>query len=1043
MSAEESKGKLSEISIAELAAEAVSEFTNICQNSAHTGRLMAFSDFLRKVFDVDMNQVAPKVEQYRSIKISTLRGRPDLPFGDVIVEMKTDLQREREKALEELRIYGPLLSTKPTDPIPVGLVTDGFRYEVYTYELLNGRPKTDADGKFIVSLPPIDSFEIEKLSPTDFCLRLDALLFKTRPLPTSTDLASRFGTGSATFHIAIGGLEAAYEASKDSILTRFQQWEKNMTIVYGRSPGVKAFLGHTYLVLLSRLLIDMRINGAIRSDDELRRSVRGDRLAQYGLGGYEGGYFTWVLDPGAQRYTVPLLRKLTDQLSLYDVQKVSGDLFRAIYQEIVTTEVRHRTGEYYTPQWLTELMVRRVLEKYDHPSIIDPACGSGTFLAASIEALKARGLHLQEILRKVVGVDINPMAVEIARATYLLALGKLLNERVSEIDLPVYVADSLRLPRPDKFIETAIPVFRIEVYGETIALPESIAQNEDVLLAVLRMFLTVLDSYEAGKTGKSEAVNNMAVRVLHEYQKRPGIKDEWKVLEQTLLVLMNLIDKRRNSIWVFLLRNLYAPARLSKTKFDVVIGNPPWIALRYIIDDGYQDFIMEQMKARGLHDASNPHLVTQTEIATLFFVESTRLYLKDDGIIAFVMPRSVITGAKQHSAFQKLKKPVITEILDFGGVAPIFNVPCCVIFGSKRGRTKYPVPMVSFEGKLPGRDSGYSEVENSIHSTNVGWKPLKSSDELGKGSPYKDKFRNGATIVPRCFWFVDFVPHPDMGFDPSAPLVRTSMEASERGKKPWNSVTLEGRVESKYLFATFLAKDISSFVGQPLKPIVVPVSVEGKQCFKLLDSDALGKLGDSMMKEWLDKSQRHWELLATKKSMKSHPRLVDWLDYQGKLKNQTEARYAVLYPASGTHVAACFVDNNELPAFHAGGQTLQPNGFIADHKTYVYRTNSEPEALYLVGILNSRTVNDSIKATQSQGTFGPRDIHTRPLEIPFPLFNPKNKEHLRIVELTRSLTANAVKAVADGQKGRKKFVDSLEGIEELNDLARRVIIEGR
>lgn len=1039
LSDKKSVDKPSEASLAQLAQDAVAELKSTCQTAAHTGRLMAFSEFLRKVFQVEISRVAPKVEQYRSLEISTLRGRPDLPFGDVIVEMKRDVQKERETAIEELRTYGPLLSAKPTDPIPVGLVTDGLRYEVYTYELANGRPKTDSDGRFVVSRPPIDSFDIEKLTPVDFCLRLDALLFRQRPLPTSSDLASRFGTGSPTYHIIMGGLEAAYNASKVSIATRFQQWEKNMVVVYGSSPGIKAFLGHTYLVLLSRLLIDMRINGEIRSDDDLIKSIRGDRLAQYGLGGYEGGYFTWVLDSAAQKAALPLLRKLTDQLSLYDVQKVSGDLFRAIYQEIVTTEVRHRTGEYYTPQWLTELMVNKVLEKYERPSIIDPACGSGTFLAASIEALKKRGLHLQEILRQVVGIDINPMAVEIARATYLLALGKLLNERVSEIDLPVYVADSLRLPKPDKFIEAEIPVFRIQVSGETIALPESIAQNEDVLLAILRMFLSVLESYEAGKVTKKDAINTMAVKVLSVFQKRSAIKEEWKVLEQTLFTLMNLIDKRNNSIWVFLLRNLYAPARLSKSKFDVVIGNPPWISLRYIIDDNYQEFIKEQMKARDLMDQTRPQLVTQTEIATLFFVEASRLYLNDKGMVAFVMPRSVITGAQQHTAFQKLRTPAFVEILDFGGVAPIFNVPSCVIFAMKRGKTKYPVKLTSFEGELPGRDSVYSEAIAAISSSEKTWKPVIQSAASANGSAYRGFFRQGATIVPRNFWFVDFIPHPEMGIDPSSPMLRTSAESAERAKKPWNSITLEGRVESKYIYATLLAKDLSSFVGQSLKPIVLPLIYEEDRSLTLLDTDELKQRGDMMMHDWLVKCQSHWQRLSTKKSAQSCPRVIDWVDYQGKLTGQTIARYAVLYPASGTHVAACMIDTQELPPFLVSGQSIHPSGFVADAKTYIYRTDSKQEALYLVGILNSTIVNQTIKETQSRGLFGPRDIHKRPLNIPFPRFNPKDKAHARLVELTQSAIAEAKKAISNGQKGRKKFIDSLEGIEELDTLVKQII----
>jgi SAM-dependent methyltransferase len=1000
---------------------------------------MAFSEFLRKVFDVEISEIAPRIERYRSLKIHTLRGRPDLPFGDVILEMKTDMSRERDKALEELQTYGPLVYSEHGDRIPIGLVTDGFKYEVYVFETVDGKPKVDGDGKFVVSSNPIDTFELGRLSPEVFCIKLDALMFKHRPVPTPSDLAMRFGPGSPTYHTIMTGLEAAYAPAMKSAATRFQQWEKNMGIVYGRSPGVKAFLGHTYLVLLSRLLIDLKINGPIRNLEDLKKSIRGERLAQYGLGGYEGGYFLWVLDESAQNVTMPLLGSLADQLSTYDFNRVTGDMFRLIYQEIVTGEVRHRTGEYYTPQWLAELVVREVLEGDDRKSVIDPACGSGTFLAASIDILRKRGFHLQEILKQVAGIDINPMAVEIARATYLLALGSLLNERVSEIDLPVYVADSLRLPKPEKVIETQIPVFRFEVYGETIALPESIARDEETLLSILRMLLSVLDSYERGRVNKAEAISTLAAKVLHTYPKRTSIREEWTVLEQTISVLISLMDRRLNSIWVFLLRNLYAPARLSHVRFDAVIGNPPWISLRYIIDDNYQDFIKTRMKERELLDPSKPQLVTQTEIATLFYVEAARNYLKPKGMIAFVMPRSVITGSQQHRQFQSIRSPAFKRIFDFEGVSPIFNVPCCVVFGSNKGKTKFPVKMTVFEGRLPGRDCVYSNVADIIAGNETEWDPAGHAPPEGPESYYRDKFRQGATIVPRSFWFVDFSPHPELGINPSTPLVKTSVEAERTGKKPWIAVHLDGKVESKYIFATLLAKDMSSFVFRDLRPVVLPVDVDSGGLLKMLEVDDLQDTGDLNMQVWLESCEGQWKTHATKKSIKACPSVTGWVNYQGKLTKQTTERYAVLYPASGTHLAACMLDTHALPAFSVGSQRIVPRGFLADAKTYIYRTESKDEAMYLVGILNSKVLNDTIKLTQSRGTFGPRDIHKRPLDLAIPRYDDGKAVHKRIAELTEAIVRDAQEAVNSGLKGRKKFRDSLPGIDELDSLVRDLV----
>ena len=74
-----------------------------------------------------------------------------------------------------------------------------------------------------------------------------------------------------------------------------------------------------------------------------------------------------------------------------------------------------------------------VAEAVDRPleqRVMDPACGSGTFLfhavRAVLDAADAAGLAKAEAVRRaaanIAGIDIHPVAVIIARVTYLLAL---------------------------------------------------------------------------------------------------------------------------------------------------------------------------------------------------------------------------------------------------------------------------------------------------------------------------------------------------------------------------------------------------------------------------------------------------------------------------------------------------------------------------------------------------------------------------------------------------------------------------------------------
>jgi type I restriction-modification system DNA methylase subunit len=113
----------------------------------------------------------------------------------------------------------------------------------------------------------------------------------------------------------------------------------------------------------------------------------------------------------------------------------SRDLLKKLYQLLFPKTVRHDLGEYYTPDWLADLVINEV--GYDgNPDIrvLDPACGSGTFLVMAINRVREYAEKhmipkhelLPKILNNIVGFDLNPLAVMAARTNYLLALRELL-----------------------------------------------------------------------------------------------------------------------------------------------------------------------------------------------------------------------------------------------------------------------------------------------------------------------------------------------------------------------------------------------------------------------------------------------------------------------------------------------------------------------------------------------------------------------------------------------------------------------------------------
>lgn len=145
------------------------------------------------------------------------------------------------------------------------------------------------------------------------------------------------------------------------------------------------------------------------------------------------------------------LERIDRQVAGYtDTAPTAGqDFFAPLYQSIFPRRLRHAAGEYYTPTWLVEYVLDEAMYYGDpHCRVLDPACGSGAFLAAAIHRICRQNQRLDPqqlcrvVLSAVVGFDLNPLAVISARANYLIALGELA-PLVTSAEVPVYRRDSI------------------------------------------------------------------------------------------------------------------------------------------------------------------------------------------------------------------------------------------------------------------------------------------------------------------------------------------------------------------------------------------------------------------------------------------------------------------------------------------------------------------------------------------------------------------------------------------------------------------------
>jgi hypothetical protein len=445
----------------------------------------------------------------------------------------------------------------------------------------------------------------------------------------------------------------------------------------------------------------------------------------------------------------------------------------------------------------------------------------------------------------------------------------------------------------------------------------------------------------------------------------------------------------------------------------VVIGNPPWLSFRFVEKGEYQEFlkrlIVEECKL--LEGAG--HLITHLELGTLFFVRCASLYLRPAGKIGFVLPRAIFT-ADQHDRFRRSMasgNTALTEVWDLEGVTPLFNVPAAVAFGDLQSEAAKRLSGEIVTGKLGRKNASWAEAKGELrfertefHVVQQGKRSFLSTSRKrisAARSYYQPFFKEGATIVPRNFWFVTFKADPKLGIDPKEPLVATDPRAEAEAKEPYKGTHFEGRVESEFLYATLLSTDLLPFGHFDFRPVVLPLA-EDAQGYKLLDEERARSEGFLRLAEWLERAQEMWVRKRREKAARMN--VYQRLDLQRGLTGQNpRAKWVVIYPKSATFLCAAVVRSRAL-THKLGEQDIVLQGFLADYVTYFFETEDREEAEYLTAVLNSPAVDALIKPMQARGLWGPRDITKKVWELPIPEFDAKNRKHVRIAEIARGGT---------------------------------------
>ena len=985
-----------------------------------------FLGFISEAFGVKYEYI--ELEHHLTMSKVQKHGYIDALLGDLIIEFKREIKTELGRNIEQLRDY---MRDMPKLHRYIGMLTDGISFRTYVLDDLENAKE-------------VDQFNIVTADADAIYLWLDAYLFSRANIePTADDIVQRFGVDSPTFQLAqqtLKRLLSEVETRTDIDVWR-GQWRGLLRKVYGSDVADDSlFIRHTYLSQFAKTLLYAALEGRPTRND-IPLIVTGEAFHRHGVNNIgENDFFAWLLIDEIRKESVDLLLALSAELQVYDLSAIRQDLLKQLYQDLVDPETRHDLGEYYTPDWLAQLTLQEI--DYHAPqSLLDPACGSGTFLFNAIRRLADQGFIGQKLvdfaLNNIVGTDIHPLAVTIARINYLLALSEHLERNNGEAEappLPVFLADALIRPLENRSPDSvAIPVDGGN--DELFRIPLESAKDADKLTRTIDYMdeaaELVADPHQTAK---------LFIRYVQDTYRdltNPTFRNLWM---SNFLLLAKLIDEGRDSIWAYILKNLSRPLVLAEKGFDVVVGNPPWLAYRYINSTIWQDEVKDLYIYYKLIDSGDVKLFTQMDLSTLFYAHAKDRYLNDDGVLAFVMPRSVLTGAKQHRPFQRQG---MTRILDVGDVSPLFNVPAAVLILSGGNILKANIPTRSYEATFDKHELPLLEAE-----------PLLTVDETITNfvDPniasiyYYELFAQGASLVPRNLCFVRPAGLPNM------PIVETDPELDKDAKAPWrmenlrqSDMKLEGQASAPYIYATLLSKHLLPFGYQKLNMVALPARKNEGGKLEMLEGvlafAATGHIRD--FNTWFDKMNKIWD-----ERKKTDITLSERYDYHKLLTKQNVIdRFRVIYGGSGTNIACCVVDidYDELRIYRR-----RVRQFVVDTTCFHYTAATEAEAHYLCALLNSQFVNQQIKAHQPEGLWGARHIQRTPFEAcAIPIFDAGNSDHQELARLSiaahdkieemKGMEENQLLNGGPGRARNKAREIVAEELGDINAIARRLL----
>lgn len=1012
--------------------EALKEFVTIAKKEMSIG---AVEDKLRHILSSNLALIFPDnewwvqehilgTEQY--LHFANEQGKERSGFADSVVgktaieyEKNLTLNRVFEEGYYQVREYCAALINLGIDvPEVYGILSDTLHWYGYTIKVIGninrdrlfGAEDVELCQEDYVDLTLDDSTEYDKFEAftKKYFGRDESRILNSRSLAIDFGMESVFwNTHIVKFYNVV--TEAMEDRPKYAKLIK-NLWQNFVAYLGASNYGefsINTYVNELYLVSVAKLVCANILCGKpiISDDNEIKAILDGRFFRQKNIQNLvDYDYFGWI-----NRFYVDGLveaAKLIQQVLIhYDFKTIPYvDLFGELLAQLSCKEHRLLLGQDFTPSWIAQDMVQEALVRLNEvPKVLDMCCGSGIFLIETIKAVRAKyninssnysADKDEMVFSCVMGFDIDPLAIMLAKVNWVLTMRDLFGAHMGMIIIPIYHADSLFVDTPItyKMKNSVQDRYVLHFEGNKIELPSFMIKPEhkttyDAFMA--KCYSTAMARAEKPPVELSDSdldIINAAI----DKDSLDKKTDNERLLQrlsayELILALEDLQRKGKNGIWYFILNNNYKPG-LVRNQFNCVISNPPWLTMSKLADNPYKANLTVKTNDYAIKPPGSAHL--HMELATVFMLGAIDKYLKDNGQWMFVMPGSLLNGFNHEPLrdedYRKADNPVGAR------VDTIWELPIdtfknkAIVLGGTKSEKKNPEVI---NGRLYTFMNHYEKCEYKLKKQGKRscW-ANRDDNVVNLINEDAIKASQGADVFPRTALFHKYTQQVNGSWNIEI-IEKTSdlyYLISESKKDICKSLTANG-FSDEFMYDCLISKHLSPFfVANPAK-VLLP-GYKDKGLWKAIDLGKLATMNAATKYVFDEISEKNDSELVTL--------FNDKIDIYNKLRNQnfSVGKWMVLSNASGSNPCAAYINMDKY----------NREKLIIDQTLYWYIADSEDEAIYITGLINSISMAKAIEDFQPEGAFGKRHIHTLPYKI-MPQYDDTNDAHRNVVKVTKAL----------------------------------------